>query len=255
MADPTIEFFGIPSTVTNLSARVRTLDGGAIIETVALAYVSDRWTGTVTEAAAKGVRCVYELLQNGTALDQFVRKVTDSTDTFTINSDVDAVDTLDEIDFGPLANIPADIAADLTAIKACADLIKAKTDLIGNVTFLVSTHLPDSRGTIHIKAGDRHAFVFTSDEEDVHPDFTGRTLRFGVKDANGVQHINTTNVVVNSGSGLQSVSIILTPDVTLALENVSAFYDIQVEYAADDIRTIFTGSVEVTRDYSGTASA
>lgn len=252
MADTEIQVAGVPGSLS-VSVRVRSLTDLAILETVAMTWSVDHYTGDVT--GAHDGTFVFEILIAGQPAEQRIETIADDDGPYPI------VGGLQDNMSATLASIKSTVedtntkvtAFDTSAIMAALAAIQAKTDLIGNVTFLIASHLPDSRGTINIKAGDTHNFVFTSDTEDPFPDFTGKTVRFGIRDANGNQIVNTTTVTILSPTGFQSVQVDLLPALTLSLEGISAFYDVQVEYAADDIRTIFTGDVKVDRDHSGTA--
>jgi hypothetical protein len=129
--------------------------------------------------------------------------------------------------------------------------IKAKTDLIGRITFLASGGVPDSNGTIRIKQGDRIALTLTSVTENPVPDLTGVTCRFGIKNTAGTQLISTTSVTVVVPTGFQQVGVVLLPTETLAMPAGAAFYDVQAEYSSTDKRTFATGSVTILADYSG----
>ena len=286
MAATEIILTGVPGGLT-VDVRVRLLTTAAILETVSMTWSTDHYTGNVV-GAHEGT-FIFEVLISSVPTESKVETIFDDAGPYILAGDLDeanatalaAIKAVVDGNNVNLVSIKATVentettvdgiettvdgievtvddtnakvtAMDFASINACLAAIKAKTDLIGNVTFLTSTHLPDTKGEIKIKAGDTHAFVFTSDTEDVLPDFTGKTVRFGIKDANGNQLVEDTNVVINSPTGFQSVTVNLLPPVTLALEGVSAFYDVQIEYDANTVHTIFTGPVKTYKDYSGT---
>jgi hypothetical protein len=131
--------------------------------------------------------------------------------------------------------------------------IKAKTDLIGSVPWLSSGGTLTSGQALTIKIGDKVTFTLTSTVADAVADLTGKTVRFGVKDMAGNQIINTTATVLVA-TGLQSVSVTLLPAVTILLSPVTGKFDVQAEFASNDIATFLTGDVTIVADYSGTAS-
>jgi hypothetical protein len=143
------------------------------------------------------------------------------------------------------------IASDPRVLHDKADAIQAKTDLIGRITFMASSGAVDSNGNITVKAGDYTQITLTSDTADVVPDLTGQTIRFGISDSSGNQLVETTNATVLQATGLQSVQITLTPAQTSALNVRTAFFDLQAEYSTSDHRTLFSGPVTITPDYSG----
>lgn len=131
--------------------------------------------------------------------------------------------------------------------------IKAKTDLIGSVPWTSSGGTLTNGQALTIKAGDKVTFTLTSTVSNAVADLTGKTVRFGVKDMAGNAVINTTATVVVA-TGLQSVSVTLLPAVTISLPAVTGKFDVQAEFASNDIVTFLTGDVIIIADYSGVAS-
>lgn len=210
-----------------MSAKILDVDDLTVLDTVTLTESGTYYTGTTSETGT----VIFEVLVSGSKVDAFVR---------TIEGDAPHI-ILESLEGSTLDSVNAAILA----------AIKAKTDTIGSVTFIISDNAVSSGGSLVIKAGDRHEFTITSDTADVVPDLTGETIRFGVKGNGGVQLLETTDVTVLVATGLQSVQIVLTPAQTILLSQGAYHFDIQAEYSTTDHRTLVTGSVQVNPDYSG----
>lgn len=242
--DTVCNFPGIPADQENLTARVRNKDTLAVLETFdlsddALTY----YTGDVT--GSHSGQLLFEILLNGVLMESRVRTIQDTVGPFTISSELEPMTS------GDLTTLLAAIQSKADAIKDQTELIQAKTDLIGAITWVSSSGLIDSNGVMNIKAGDRHEFTLTSTVEDAVPDLTGVTIRFGIKNTSGDQLLEVTAVDILSATGFQSVKVTILPAESILLPSGGAFFDFQAEYAADDHRTFLTGSTVTTTDYSG----
>lgn len=212
---------GIPAGLS-VDILVKNSDTLALLETVALTESGGYYGGTVTGAHAGAL--LFEPRISGTVVGSVVRTIEDTAGPFVIDSGVEQ------------------------------NAIRDKTDRIGAVTFLLSGGSVASDGSMIIKAGDRHVFTLTSDTEDVVPDLTGETIRFGIKGNGGAQLLTQdTGITVLVGTGFQSVEVILLPADTLVIPAGAYHFDVQAEYSATDHRTLISGSVTVNSDYSGTA--
>jgi len=226
MADTEIRFPGMPTGLT-ATVRVRNADTLAILETVTLSESGNYYTGDVTGAHAG--QFVFETLISGTVVGASIRTIAD--------------------DAGPY------IIHDAMEMEDSHAAIKDRTDRIGSVTFLLSGGAVASDGSMVIKAGDRHVFTITSDTEDVVPDLTGNTIRFGIKGNSGDQLLSkTTDISIEEATGFQSVEVTILPAESILLPQGAWHFDVQAEYSATDVRTFVTGSVTVKSDYSGTAA-
>jgi hypothetical protein len=132
-------------------------------------------------------------------------------------------------------------------------VIKAKTELIGSVPFSSSGGALSPNDPIQIKIGDRRVLTLTSMVEDFVGDLTGVTVRFGLRDMSGNQLVSLSNVEVLVPTGLQSVRVVLLPSLTIGFPVASGYFDVQAEFAADNIVTFLTGSFNTVADYSGVA--
>lgn len=150
-------------------------------------------------------------------------------------------------------NIDAESGVFVEADPRYLSSIKAKTDLIGSVPWTSSGGTLTNGQALTIKIGDKVTFTLTSTVSNAVADLTGKTVRFGVKDMAGNQIINTTATVLVA-TGLQSVSVTLLPAVTILLSPVTGKFDVQAEFASNNIATFLTGDVTVVADYSGVAS-
>ena len=157
----------------------------------------------------------------------------------------------------------ADLDDQLDAIAAADPLLNAvpgsyaagtagrALGLIGTVTFTYADSTIVGGAIVPIKAGDLKTLTLTSDTADVVPDLTGVTMRFGVKQGDR-QLIETTSVVVDVATGLQSVTVTILPSETVNLDTQNAVYDLQAEYSATNHRTLISGACAITNDNSGT---
>lgn len=149
------------------------------------------------------------------------------------------------------AVLPRVTLVDTTTTNTDMAAVKARTDLIGRTTFISASSLVTTDGQMTIKIGDKMEFTFTSDTEDVVGDLTGITIRLGAKTAEGTVMFESTSATILVATGFQSVKFTLLPAVTLALTAGYGYFDVQAEFAANDIRTFITGTVVVVADYSG----
>lgn len=228
-----INVIGAPSGLT-LFADVRHPTTLAILETVSLTEASGVYSGTVVSAVS-GLHLF--VVRNATLVfDVVARTIEDTLGPFTIAHGLELLGGL-TLDSGTLALL---------------NQIKAKTDLIGAVTWIVEGASVSSTGSIVIKAGDRKVFTLTSDTEDAVPDLTGIPIRFGIRNTSGVQLLSkTSEITVLNGTGFQSVEIVLLPSETILIPSGGSFWDVQAEYSPTDVRTFFTGSATTRMDYSG----
>ena len=248
MANTILNFPGIPGTLTGLTVRLRNADSLAILATLTPTFPVDVWTATASGAIAG--RIVFEFLVGGTVTDVQVRTIADDVGPYTVLTGLEVASTIENLDLSKLDNIPDDL-------EACLTQIKDKTDQIGNVTFIHHSNVPDSSGNIEIKQGDRKEITWTSDTEDKYPDLTGKVIRFGLKNGDNqlvelASDVNPTQVLILQPTGFQSVKLILFPSDTIAIPRSASKYDVQAEYAVDDVKTMFTGSAAIVEDYSGT---
>lgn len=226
--DTEIRIGGLPTGLT-LTAVVKDRATLTTQETLATLTESDgEYVGTVTGALA-GVY-VFEVLLSGQPLWEGLGEIADTAGPFPVGTDLYLANRL--------------------------EAIKDKTDQIGSVTFVLSGGAVASDGSMVVKAGDRHVFTITSDTEDVVPDLTGVTIRFGIKGNSGSQLLSkTTDISIEQATGFQAVEVTLNPAETILLTQGSYHFDVQAEYSTTDVRTFVTGSVQVKSDYSGVAGS
>lgn len=151
------------------------------------------------------------------------------------------------------AVLPRVTLVDTTTTNTDMAAVKAKTDLIGRTTFISASSLVTSDGEMTIKVGDKHEFTFTSDTLDIVADLTAVTLRLGAKTSAGDVMFETTSATVLVATGYQSVKFTLLPAETLLIPVGFGYFDVQAEFASNNIRTFITGTVSVVTDYSGVA--
>ena len=229
MASTVVGFY-FPTSASSPAAKFHDTNGHAsALSTPTLTQDAEResvWKGTVTEALA-GWYSV-DLYDGSDYLRTTFIYLADDTGTY-FESDPNVIDTI---------------------VRA----IKTKTDTIARVTWLISDSTIDDGGVMTIKAGDKHVFRLTSTVEDAVPDLTAITCRFGIYDASGNEIYSSASAVsVVTATGFQAVDVTLLPADTIDFPPGAALFDVQAEYAADDIRTFISGSVQILADYSGTA--